>query len=533
MRKISFIALALLFALALATTGRVQDKKVTQLTEDTAPTSDDYTMTINDPAGTPANRRVTLANFIKGLSAFTGDAGAGGAKGLVPAPASGDAAALKFLKADGTWAVPAGTGMSNPMTTAGDLIYGGSGGTPTRLAAGTNGHVLTLASGVPTWAAAAGGGSYAGVTTGGTGSLDFAQGTKTANEPFIDGTVTWNNSGVTFEGIRLNAADNASGANSTLLKLMRSDGNVFQVFKNGNVSADVSGATLTLAQNGFLKWSSEIRLTPGGSGSSLKVQDSGGGAGTIAFASRSLSLSAGTTDNPDFGNGAYFYRLTPNAAGSTLTGGRDIPGSVDGEKHAIYNVGSAGLILANNNTGSSAGRRWITNTGMNLYLAPNEHAPYLYDATSNNHRIGKFETSDTAAITTQFDKTNTTLADVTLDRTINVSAGRTYKFEIDLPVSADATGGSKFAIGGTATATSIYYQVSLLDNSSGAHTITSRQTALAGSAGQAGTTAGHCRIVGVIKVNAAGTLTLQFAQNAASGTSSLLVGGTFTITLVS
>ena len=35
---------------------------------------------------------------------MVGDSGSGGTKGLVPAPASGDAAASKFLKADGTWA---------------------------------------------------------------------------------------------------------------------------------------------------------------------------------------------------------------------------------------------------------------------------------------------------------------------------------------------------------------------------------------------------------------------------------------------
>lgn len=39
-----------------------------------------------------------------------GDAGSGGTKGAVPAPGAGDAAAKKFLLADGTWAVPAGTG---------------------------------------------------------------------------------------------------------------------------------------------------------------------------------------------------------------------------------------------------------------------------------------------------------------------------------------------------------------------------------------------------------------------------------------
>lgn len=44
------------------------------------------------------------------LPAFTGDSGSGGVKGLVPAPSAGDAAALKFLAAGGTWAVPASGG---------------------------------------------------------------------------------------------------------------------------------------------------------------------------------------------------------------------------------------------------------------------------------------------------------------------------------------------------------------------------------------------------------------------------------------
>jgi len=41
---------------------------------------------------------------------MVGDSGSGGVKGLVPAPASGSAAAGKFLKADGTFQVPPGTG---------------------------------------------------------------------------------------------------------------------------------------------------------------------------------------------------------------------------------------------------------------------------------------------------------------------------------------------------------------------------------------------------------------------------------------
>lgn len=44
--------------------------------------------------------------------------------------------------------------MTNPMTKAGDIIYGGTSGTPTRLAKGTAGQVLTMNSGAtaPEWA---------------------------------------------------------------------------------------------------------------------------------------------------------------------------------------------------------------------------------------------------------------------------------------------------------------------------------------------------------------------------------------------
>lgn len=128
----------------------------------------------------------------------------------------------------------------------------------------------------------------------------------------------------------------------------------------------------------------------------------------------------------------------------------------------------------------------------------------------------------------QFDKTNTTLADVT-GLSVNVVAGKSYKFSALLFVNANVTGGSKYAVGGTATATAIIYEITLIDDAANAFSITSRQTALAGSAGQAGTTAGLAKIEGVITVNAGGTLTVQFAQNAASGTSSVLVGSTFTV----
>jgi hypothetical protein len=53
------------------------------------------------------------------------------------------------------WANLDTTGMTNPMTTTGDTIYSSSGSTPARLAIGSTGNVLTVAGGVPTWAAPA------------------------------------------------------------------------------------------------------------------------------------------------------------------------------------------------------------------------------------------------------------------------------------------------------------------------------------------------------------------------------------------
>ena len=47
--------------------------------------------------------------------AFTGDSGSGGTLGGVPAPAAGDAAANKFLKASGAWAKAGGGGGDNPI----------------------------------------------------------------------------------------------------------------------------------------------------------------------------------------------------------------------------------------------------------------------------------------------------------------------------------------------------------------------------------------------------------------------------------
>ena len=57
------------------------------------------------------------------------------------------------------------SGMTNPLTTTGDTIYSSSGTTPARLGIGSSGQVLTVASGLPSWATASSGLTLINTTT--------------------------------------------------------------------------------------------------------------------------------------------------------------------------------------------------------------------------------------------------------------------------------------------------------------------------------------------------------------------------------
>ena len=95
-------------------------------------------------------------------------------------------------------------------------------------------------------------------------------------------------------------------------------------------------------------------------------------------------------------------------------------------------------------------------------------------------------------------------------------------------VAADATGGFKVAINGTATATSVWYNIQAMGVSAGS-VINTLWTSLGSSSGTNGVTDYFVQIEGYILVNAAGTLTVQFANNSATGTSLCKEGSSFTI----
>jgi len=103
-------------------------------------------------------------------------------------------------------------GMTNPMTTTGDTIYSSSGSTPARLGIGSTGNVLTVAGGVPTWSAPAGGGqNFTLLNTGGTalsGSTLTISGLSGYGSLFLILDTATTNANATI-GLRLNT-DTAS-----------------------------------------------------------------------------------------------------------------------------------------------------------------------------------------------------------------------------------------------------------------------------------------------------------------------------------
>jgi hypothetical protein len=119
----------------------------------------------------------TNGYLMQGINVFASTAARDAA---ITSPQEGQFAYLKDTNVTtyytgSAWANLDTTGMTNPMTTTGDMVYSSSGSTPARLGIGTTGQVITVAGGIPSWATPASGGmtlletgtlSGASVTTG-------------------------------------------------------------------------------------------------------------------------------------------------------------------------------------------------------------------------------------------------------------------------------------------------------------------------------------------------------------------------------
>lgn len=117
-------------------------------TDCTTPTGTTILLKGGASTSTQANQTIKAIGNHNVFMNLSGATIAGDAIRLTPTQTIGDGT-NHYTLAD---LVAGSEGMSNPMTASGDIIYGAASGTPDRLAKGTDGQVLTLASGLPSWA---------------------------------------------------------------------------------------------------------------------------------------------------------------------------------------------------------------------------------------------------------------------------------------------------------------------------------------------------------------------------------------------
>jgi len=288
------------------------------------------------------------------LPAFTGSTGsAAGLKGLVPAPAIGDAAAGKVLGAGGTWIVPAGgSGGSTSL----------AGLTDVSISSPANLSLLQYQSSDGKWHNATLAALGAGTVT------SVSSGTGLTGGPITgSGTLSLAQIG-TLELLANVGGVSASPAGTTLSALL---------------DAAIGSARGSILRRGASAWSV---LTPGTSGTYLKSGGSGAdlswdspaGSGTVT----SVATSGGITGGPITGSGTLSLapvataRLLANVSGSsaapsettvsafldaTLGSSRGMILYRGASAWAALSPGTAGQVLTTG--GASANPTWATGGG--------------------------------------------------------------------------------------------------------------------------------------------------------------------------
>lgn len=369
-----------------------------------SPSNDDV---IQRKAGAWTNR--TPTQLTADLIAFTGDSGSGGVKGLVPAPSAGDAAASKYLKADGTWAtVSAGGGITIGTTTitggtAPRVLYNNAGVVGEYAITGTGNAVLSASptlTGTVAVAAAAFSGQVVSSLNGAastppltmTGTW-FTGGSSTTTKPqlLIEPTgatsTGWSTSGT---GLGVNSA---SGFTGNLIDLQVNGSSRFLVSNSAvTITPDMSVGKITASNfinalgSIFLNSSSNIQFNADtyirrAAAAVISVEGTSSVGGAIASPARTPSQI--TSDQNNYSPGSGLNQRWSSDASRNITG---MAAGQAGEFRYIWNVGSNNIVLQNENASSTAANRFTTTTGADLTLAANGCAYVQYDATSSRWR---------------------------------------------------------------------------------------------------------------------------------------------------
>jgi len=275
--------------------------------------------------------------------------------GLTPNTATGGAITVAGTLVSGN----GGTGFSTYAT--GDLIYASASNTLSKLTAGTNGYVLTLAAGVPSWAAASGG-----VTTINFGSTGLTPNTASGGVINVAGTLGAGYGGTGLSTFAVGDIMYASATTPTISKLT--------LGSSSQVMTVNSGATAP-------QWVNQSTLAVG-----TATNVAGGAAGSILYqsgASVTTTLAIGSAYNilaVNAGGTAPSYQTMTSLLDNNFSSGQGTILYRSATAWTALGAGTNGYVLTAGGTGANV--TWAAAAGglTGFTAALNTSAP---NATNN------------------------------------------------------------------------------------------------------------------------------------------------------
>lgn len=349
--------------LSAGTTGQVLTSNGSSAPSWTTPTS--YA-TVTDDTTTNATRYPLFANQTSGnlsteytsstklqynpsTGVFTSTSFSGAGTGLTGTASSLSIGGNAATATTATTATSATTSTNLAGGANGSVPYQTGSGATTFLAAGTNGYVMTLAGGVPTWAAASGGLTISDdTTTNATRYLTFTSATTgSISTEYVSSTkLKWNPSlgimdlsGATG-AINLPQGTSAQRPSSPAVGMVRynSDTTAYEVYISGGWSPISLGA---------YSYSVNYLVVAGGGGGGQGSGDGGGGGGAGGYQASTATLSSGTAYTITVGGGG--------AGGASANGTSGSNSVINTIVTSTGGGGGGGYGLAGSSGGSGGG----------------------------------------------------------------------------------------------------------------------------------------------------------------------------------
>ena len=312
----------------------------------------------------------------------------------------------------------------------------------------------------------------------------------------------------------------------------------------GSISGLTAGQVVVATGGSTVTTYSSFTHSDGSGSSNFTKAQNGTTSVTISNTNTGVNATAGFYAQSDAGRLDLYTSSTTRGTAGLTTSRQAVVWAGTGLTSLLINTADSAVPVILGVAGSERGR--FTNLGFTVTSAvANSSGLYFANINSSSPKVassallavdgaGKVIVSTGLAsvkvLDADFTKSaNTTLNDIagsSVNLTHNVDAGVTYKFRAVLHIDADSSGGLKYQLSGTATATNIIYWHHGFGVSAG-QVLGLRSTALNDAKDTNSVNTYYVTVEGAITVNAAGTLTLQFAQKTATGSSSVKRGSTF------